>query len=43
MSTQNNKQKTLGDAIFGTRLGEVETNRKQKSGADVFIVDKWRC
>ena len=29
----------LGDALFGSRLGEVATNAEKKSGADLFIVD----
>jgi len=35
----NRDQKGLGDALFGTRLGEVSTNTERKSGADLFIVD----
>jgi len=35
----NRDQKTLGDALFGTRLGETATNAERKSGADLFIVD----
>jgi hypothetical protein len=35
----NRDQKTLGDALFGTRLGEASTNAEKKSGADLFIVD----
>ena len=35
----NRDQNTLGDALFGTRLGEVTPNAEQKSGADLFIVD----
>jgi superfamily II DNA or RNA helicase len=35
----NRNQKTLGDALFGTRLGEAATNAEKKSGADLFIVD----
>ena len=35
----NRDQKTLGDALFGTRLGEAATNAEIKSGADLFIVD----
>ena len=39
---QNRDQKPLGDALFGTRLGEAATNAdnaEKKSGADLFIVD----
>ena len=38
----NRDQKPLGDALFGTRLGEAATNAdnvEKKSGADLFIVD----
>jgi len=38
----NRDQKPLGDALFGTRLGEAATNaekKEKKSGADLFIVD----
>ena len=35
----NREQKGLGDALFGTRLGEAATNSERKSGADLFIVD----
>ena len=35
----NRDQKTLGDALFGTRLGEATPRDQRKSGADLFIVD----
>jgi len=35
----NRDQKTLGDALFGTRLGEAAPSTERKSGADLFIVD----
>ncbi|MDO8578012.1 MAG: helicase-related protein [Dehalococcoidales bacterium] len=38
-SKTNRKQATLGDALFGTRLGEVPAKSERKSGADLFIVD----
>jgi len=35
----NRDRQPLGDALFGTRLGEVTANSENKSGADLFIVD----
>ena len=32
-------QTVLGDALFGSRLGEITTKVERKSGADLFIVD----
>jgi hypothetical protein len=35
----NREQGGLGDALLGTRLGEVPPKAERKSGADLFIVD----
>jgi len=32
-------QAVLGNALFGTRLGEINDKPERKSGADIFIVD----
>jgi superfamily II DNA or RNA helicase len=37
--TPKSEQGGLGDALFGTRLGEVPATSPRKSGADLFIVD----
>lgn len=33
------EQTVLGDALFSTRLGEINNKPERKSGADIFIVD----
>ncbi len=33
------EQVSMGDALFGTRLGEAKQANEQRSGADLFIVD----
>ena len=35
----NREQSGLGDAFFGTRLGEVRKKAEYAAGADLFIVD----
>lgn len=37
--TEEHRQEGMGDALFGTRLGEQETPPIGQSGRDLFIVD----